>query len=221
MSVHVALIHYPVYNRHGQVIVSAVTNLDIHDIARAARTYGVSRFYVVTPLEDQRKLVQRLLSHWLEGHGARAHPERKMALELVTPVASLTEVVAAIAHEEGRQPELLATGATAAVPTLSYGEARERIQQGRPILILFGTGWGLSSEVLSLATYQLDPIHGTSGYNHLSVRGAAAIILDRLLGRRDETEERVPLLEPMTRIGEESQGAARTRFPEQSGRNEV
>jgi len=30
----------------------------------------------------------------------------------------------------------------------------------------------------------LEPIAGTTGYNHLSVRSAAAIILDRLLGPR-------------------------------------
>ena len=64
MNIQVALLHYPVYNRQRQVIVSSVTNLDIHDIARAALTYGVSRFYMVTPLEDQLKLVQRLLAHW-------------------------------------------------------------------------------------------------------------------------------------------------------------
>ena len=61
MNLHVALLHYPVYNRQRQVIVSAVTNLDIHDIARAALTYGVKSFYVVTPLQDQQKLVKRLL----------------------------------------------------------------------------------------------------------------------------------------------------------------
>ena len=42
------------------MIASAVTNLDLHDIARAARTYAVDGVYVVTPLEDQRALVERL-----------------------------------------------------------------------------------------------------------------------------------------------------------------
>lgn len=188
MNVNVALLHYPVYNREGQVIVSAVTNLDIHDIARAARTYGVKRFYVVTPLADQQKLVRRLLAHWLEGHGSRIHPERKVALELVRLASSLSEVVADITQQSAR-PELLATGAAAARPTLSYREARVRIQQGRPVLILFGTGWGLSREVLKLAEYQLEPVSGSTGYNHLSVRSAVAIILDRLFGRRNGEEK--------------------------------
>lgn len=185
MNVHVALLHYPVYNRQRQVIISSVTNLDIHDIARAALTYGVRRFYLVTPLEDQRQLIDRLVTHWREGHGAQSHPERKMALELVTPAASLAEVVANITRQFGRQPKLLVTKASLAGSTLSYSEARKKIQEGKPLLMVFGTGWGLSDEVLDMADYRLAPIQGGSDYNHLSVRSAAAIILDRLLATED------------------------------------
>jgi hypothetical protein len=189
VNVQVALVHYPVYNRNREVIVSAVTNLDLHDIARAARTYGVNRFYVVTPLEDQRHLIQRLLSHWLEGYGSRAHPERKMALELVALAGSLIEVVETLTRQSGRKPELLATGAEVRGPTITYAAARERIRQGNQILILFGTGWGLSSEVLAMTDYQLEPIIGTGDYNHLSVRCAASIILDRLLGKKSDSQD--------------------------------
>ena len=38
---YLALVHYPVVNRRGEVIVSALINLDLHDIARAAKTFGV------------------------------------------------------------------------------------------------------------------------------------------------------------------------------------
>ena len=189
MNVHVALLHYPVYNRQRRVIVSAVTNLDIHDIARAALTYGVQSFYVVTPLEDQRQLVERLLAHWIKGYGARSHPERKMALELVTPAASLVEVVTRITHHVGHEPKLLATGASLGGSTLSYLEVRERILKNNPLLILLGTGWGLSKEVVDVADHCLAPIQGASNYNHLSVRSAAAIILDRLLGTPSENQE--------------------------------
>lgn len=186
MNVHVALLHYPVYNRQRQIIVSSVTNLDIHDIARAALTYGVHRFYLVTPLEDQLQLIQRLLSHWQEGHGSIRHPERKLALELVTPAASLAEVVDNITLDCGQKPELLVTGASLADANLSYPEARERIHQGKPLLILFGTGWGLTNEVMDMADHRLAPIQSASDYNHLSVRSAVAIILDRLLATLDE-----------------------------------
>ncbi|MEI7817822.1 MAG: RNA methyltransferase, partial [Desulfuromonadales bacterium] len=30
----IALVHYPVYNKHHEVVTSALTNLDQHDIAR-------------------------------------------------------------------------------------------------------------------------------------------------------------------------------------------
>jgi hypothetical protein len=183
VSVYVALLHYPVYNRNGHVVCAAITNLDIHDIARAARTYGVSGFYVITPLEEQQLLLGRLLRHWREGYGARSNPDRKAALELVSVVASLPEALALITREVGTEPELWGTAATATGPTLTYGEARERLHQGRHTVILFGTAWGLSREVLGLATYLLPPIQGATSYNHLSVRGAAAVILDRLLGQ--------------------------------------
>jgi hypothetical protein len=188
MNIQVALLHYPVYNRQRQIIVSSVTNLDIHDIARAALTYGVSRFYMVTPLEDQLQLVHRLLAHWRQGYGAKRHPERKMALELVIPAASLAEVVDTVRNECGQKPELLITGASLSGATLSYSEARELVGRGRPLLILFGTGYGLADEVVKMADHRLAPIQGGSRYNHLSVRSAATAIFDRLLGSHNGNE---------------------------------
>jgi hypothetical protein len=50
-------------------------------------------------------------------------------------------------------------------------------------LLMFGTGWGMSEELLARADYFLAPIDGPTPYNHLSVRSACAIILDRLFGK--------------------------------------
>ena len=61
INLSIALVHYPVTNKNGEVIASAVTNLDLHDMARSARTYGVKGFYVVTPLEDQKALAAQLM----------------------------------------------------------------------------------------------------------------------------------------------------------------
>lgn len=36
-----ALVHHPVRDRGGNAVTTAVTNLDVHDIARTARTYGL------------------------------------------------------------------------------------------------------------------------------------------------------------------------------------
>ena len=57
------------------------------------------------------------------------------------------------------------------------------IKTGKPILLLFGTGWGLEKSILNEADYVLDPIGGIGEYNHLPVRAAIAIVLDRLLAR--------------------------------------
>jgi hypothetical protein len=43
------------------------------------------------------------------------------------------------------------------------------------------TGYGLADTVLEQADALLEPIRGRDGYNHLSVRSAAAILFDRLL----------------------------------------
>jgi hypothetical protein len=52
----------------------------------------------------------------------------------------------------------------------------------KPILLLFGTGWGLSDSLTNEADFKLEPIFGKAldGYNHLSVRSAVAIYCDRL-----------------------------------------
>ncbi len=53
------------------------------------------------------------------------------------------------------------------------------------MLLIFGTGWGLAPAVVAEADALLEPIRSAVGdYNHLSVRSACAIALDRLCGAR-------------------------------------
>jgi hypothetical protein len=52
-----------------------------------------------------------------------------------------------------------------------------------PVLILLGTGWGLADHLIPSVSRLLAPIEGASDWNHLSVRTAGAILLDRLFGR--------------------------------------
>ena len=40
----IALVHYPVLDRRGDVVTSAVTNLDVHDLARLSTTYVLCRY---------------------------------------------------------------------------------------------------------------------------------------------------------------------------------
>ncbi len=182
-SVDLALIHYPVCNKNRQTIGSAVTNLDIHDIARAAKTFGVGRFYVVTPYRDQQILVQEIIDHWLTGHGSHYNPDRKEALELIRVVEDIESLINKVS-EGRRKPTMLATCAREQYASWSYSTVRNSLADGRKFLIFFGTGWGLTSEVLAKMDGVLPPVRGDSDYNHLSVRSAAAIVLDRLLGVR-------------------------------------
>jgi hypothetical protein len=178
----VALIHYPVVDKNGDIIASAVTNLDLHDISRAAKTYGLKSFYVVTPLEDQKKLVERIISHWTNGIGGTYNPKRRSALELIRVKASFAEVLDQIAALEKDDPITIATCARKYPASISYEKFRALLNNGKPYILTLGTAWGLAEEFISQTDYVLEPIAGRSDYNHLSVRSAAAIMLDRLLG---------------------------------------
>ena len=181
-NLYVALIHYPVVDKNGEIIASAVTNLDLHDISRAAKTYGLRSFYVVTPLEDQKELVLKIISHWTNGIGARYNPKRRRALELIRVKDSFSEVLDQVADTENDYPITIATCARKYPTNISYEKLRAMLNNGKPYVLTLGTAWGLAEEFISKADYVLDPIAGTADYNHLSVRSAAAIILDRLLG---------------------------------------
>jgi len=185
MRLYIGLVHYPVYNKHYQKIASAVTTFDLHDIARLARTYDVRRFFVVTPLDDQRALAERVQRHWIEGYGAEYNRHRKEAIELIAVVPSLERAADFIADLEGEPPLLIATDASRQKGrSVSYEGLINIIQDEKVVFLLFGTAWGLDRTVLDRADYILEPIVGRAGYQHLSVRTAAAIIIDRLAGRQ-------------------------------------
>ena len=161
-----------------------MTTVDIHDIARSAKTFDVRGFYVITPLESQSQLVQRVIRHWVEGRGATYNPSRQAALSLVKVEGSTEGVIGEISRHWKSEVKIVATGARSLWGNIGYSQLREIfLASSQPFLLLFGTGWGLAEEVIRNADYILAPIEG-SYYNHLSVRSAAAIILDRLLGRR-------------------------------------
>ncbi len=184
-KVSVALLHHPVYDKNLQEVVTAVTNLDIHDIARSARTFGLFRYYVVTPVAEQQDLVGRISRHWVEGWGASYNPMRRAALELVRVLPALEDVLADLEKEFGRPPKVVVTGAKGRPNSVSCRELTRLITETDELyLLLFGTGWGLTEEVFARADLVLEPIKGPMEYNHLSVRSAAAIIFDRLLGER-------------------------------------
>ena len=182
-----ALTHYPVMNKNGEMITSAVTNLDLHDIARAVRTFGAQAFYVVTPLTDQKRLVEKIVSHWTQGFGAQYNPKRRKALEMIHIKESMDEVNEHIVASGAGSPKVVVTCARdiETRSSVGYDEFRTILLSGAPHLLVFGTAWGLSEQFIEKADYILEPIKGNTGYNHLSVRCAVAIILDRLMGNHN------------------------------------
>lgn len=182
-EVHIVLVHHPVLNKSGEVVSTAVTNLDIHDNARSARTFGCASYHIVTPLDAQVELVSRILGHWREGFGARRVPNRVDAMNLVCVSRSLDEALGTILDGRGVTPVLVATAARrTGAQVASHEKLRSRMvcDQG-PYVILFGTGYGLAPEIIDRADVVLEPIGDPDDWNHLSVRAAVAITLDRLL----------------------------------------
>ena len=184
MRLYIGLVHYPVYNKNRQIIASCITNLDLHDISRVAKTYGVKRFHVITPVEDQQEIARRIIRHWKNGYGAIYNRDRKEAIELIEITSEIDESIDMINKEEGKQPLIIATDASPVKEQrLSYSEARKMLENGIPAFLIFGTAWGLSKSLINRADFLLDPVYGPTNYNHLSVRCAVAIILDRLAGK--------------------------------------
>ncbi|MCK6511245.1 RNA methyltransferase [Myxococcota bacterium] len=181
---YLALLHHPVLDQHGEIITTAVTNLDIHDGGRIAATFGIQRYFLITPILEQRALVHRVRSHWVEGPGARKKSARHTAMALVEPLSDLQATCDQIEEREGLRPRIIGTSARPLPEKkVSYQDARNLLlQQETPLLLLFGTGWGIAPSISPSIDLYLPPIYGPTEFNHLSVRSAMSIILDRLLG---------------------------------------
>jgi len=177
-------------NRIGETVATAVTNLDIHDISRSCRTYGIRRYFIVTPVEEQHRVVGRILSHWQRDQSREWHPDRFEALSRVQLLKDFEAVKAEILEKHGEAPEVVLTDASPLPNAVSYADYRlelENPKRTKPVVIVFGTGWGISEVFYPEVHRILAPVYGLKNdpdgeYNHLSVRAAAAIILDRLFG---------------------------------------
>jgi hypothetical protein len=184
----VALLHFPVYNKTRDVVPTSLTTLNIHDLARLATTYGMQGFYVVTPLKRQQELAQRVIDHWTQGYGATYNPTRAEALQHLQIVDTLEDVKNDIVQRCGMAPRTIATDARQFPQCISYHDLRQVLwEQSAAFLLLLGTGWGLTEELMTHCEYILAPIVGLTSYNHLPVRIAAGIMLDRLLGAPETT----------------------------------
>lgn len=184
-AVSIALVHWPVLDRAGNTVVTNVTNFDIHDIARVTQTYGLQNYYIVNRLKEQLMYVHRVLDHWKVGPGRRLNPMRRTALGRVALVETIEDLLKAYPEK----PTLVATAARdlTHLPQITFRELKSQIeeQSEAPLVLLFGTGFGLHDEALELCDYVLEPICSQcpEDYRHLSVRSAVSICLDRLLSK--------------------------------------
>ncbi|MFQ6111507.1 MAG: RNA methyltransferase, partial [Nitrospinota bacterium] len=102
-ALYLALVHYPVYNKRREVVTTALTSIDLHDIARSAKTYGLRKAFFILPSPSQRELAHRIMRHWLSGYGASYNPTRGEALQELAVVESLGDTVEAVERAEGER----------------------------------------------------------------------------------------------------------------------
>ncbi|WP_243140273.1 RNA methyltransferase [Candidatus Syntrophocurvum alkaliphilum] len=175
--------HYPMYNKQMETITTSITNLDLHDISRCAKTYNVDSFFIVHPSPNQQSLIKDIMSYWQEGYGGVYNPDRKEAFNIMRLTHDFKETVDKIENETGQKVTTVATDARIYKNSVSYKSLKNKIfNEDKCFLILFGTGWGIAEELINKCDYILHPIEPGGTYNHLSVRSAVSIILDRLLG---------------------------------------
>jgi hypothetical protein len=183
-NLYMALVHFPVMNKNDKPIGSALTTIDLHDIARASITFGVRGFYVITPYEDQATLANQVIEHWTKGVGGKLNPFRKKALELIRVSKTIEDAVASIEQERKESVVKIATSARQTPGSITIKALREKLEEKASHVLIFGTAWGLADELIDTCDFILDPIFGSQDYNHLSVRSAASIYLDRIINGR-------------------------------------
>ncbi len=183
-SHYTVLMHSDVMVKGHGVGVTSITSIDIHDIARSSTTFGVKNFFVVTSLKDQMSIMNEFLGFWHSSKGNTYNDNRFEAISHVIPKFSLDEVVEHIEKIEGKKPILITTGAKnyPHPHKIDYHSQGEVWMKNRPVLFIFGTGQGLAPHILDRSDHLLLPLDGMTNFNHLSVRSAAAIILDRWMG---------------------------------------
>ena len=185
-KLYVALLHDQMVDKTGRMVTTSVTLIDVHDIARSSRTFGVSGLFVAHPSQTIRALVRTVKEHWDGDFGSSYNPNRQDALGRLSIVSDLDEAIMHIEQRSGALPKLIATSARDGEDRIGYEPMREIIESSdTPFLLMFGTGWGMSDALMSRADYVLKPINGPTEYNHLSVRAACAIILSKLAGVRN------------------------------------
>jgi len=179
-KLYVALVHHPLKNRNGDEITAQTNEFDIMDASRLVHVYDVRRFYVIQPIEAQASIVDRMIEYQMdptrEAQRGRFHKTFRLD--------SLDEALADAVEDAGGPVRTIATTARQFPDSQPYADVRQRIDAGEPLLLMFGMAWGLVDRIIDEADLRLEPVSGGCGFDHLPVRSAFAIVLDRLLGVR-------------------------------------
>lgn len=155
-------------------------------MSRASKTFGVKKFFVVQPFEEERKIVERIVKFW-NTKGKEYNPNRVEAISVLEIVEDFDEVVKYIEDECGKKPVIVGTSAQKRNGKyIEYEKIAKLLFEENPVLVVFGTGWGISDDLGEKFDYFLPPIIGITEFNHLSVRSACSIILDRIISRYKE-----------------------------------
>lgn len=183
-NVSIGVVHYPVYDKRGDIVATSITNLEIHDMARTCMTFGIDLCYIVSPLARQREIAEKMVHHWVAGYGLTYNPLRGEALARVRIKTDIDDMIADFGVE--RRPFVVGTSSRERLEKKMTNTEFNGFIEGatQPALLLFGTGWGLTDEVVDRCDRMLEPISGAGDYNHLSLRVALGIILDRIFGQR-------------------------------------
>ncbi len=180
-----ALLHNDVVLKDGSVGQSTITSIDIHDIARSSKTYGIKEYFLVTRLAAQSQLAENFLDFWKDDEAACLNRSRAEVLAFVTVKKEIEDCIEHIKKIEGMSPILVVTSSRREIPhehMITFHDQGKLWREKRPILFIFGTSHGISPEVMNSCDFRLIPLEGLEEFNFLSVRSAVGIVLDRWLG---------------------------------------
>lgn len=176
---YLALVHYPVLNRLGEVISSTVDSFDFFDASRLALTYGIEQMYLVHPKAAQQALIARLIEH---GQAQGRENADRGYFDHSQGVRDLETAIEDVTQRSGHRPKIIATTAKPDYSRVSVQSLRDSLAPDAPQLWLIGKAWGMTPELIQGADAVVESIDAKTGYNHLSVRSAISIYVDRMLG---------------------------------------
>lgn len=135
VPLYVGLVHYPMYDKNFNIVATAVTNYDLHDISRSSKTFGVKRYFIIHHVEGQLDMIHKILAFWRSKVGRNYNSYRTEAFDIVETLPDTDAAIKAVEEAEGCHPYVVTTDARTYADTISYKDLRALGETGgRPIL---------------------------------------------------------------------------------------